>query len=104
MGKDIFERTVSALREAEAHAKGEIPPDMVVHVPDTIDVAQIRRRTGKAQPAFAASIGVPVSTLRQWEHRRRKPQGPARVLLALLDKNPRLVEETLDGRIRGAGG
>ena len=44
--------------------------------------------------ALAVSIGVPVSTLRQWEHRRR-PQGPARVLLALLEKNPRLIEETL---------
>ncbi|MCJ2130488.1 helix-turn-helix domain-containing protein [Methylobacterium sp. E-045] len=95
MGRDIFERTVSALREAEDHAQGGMPAGLIVHVPETVDVAGIRRRTGKAQPAFAASIGVPVATLRQWEHQRRQPQGPARVLLALLDKNPRLVEETL---------
>ncbi|MCJ2140146.1 helix-turn-helix domain-containing protein [Methylobacterium sp. E-066] len=95
MARDIFERTLSALHEAEAHARGETPAGLVVHVPEAVDVAEIRRRTGKAQPAFAASIGVPVATLRQWEHRRRQPQGPARVLLALLEKNPRLVEETL---------
>ncbi|GJE46154.1 helix-turn-helix domain-containing protein [Methylobacterium soli] len=95
MARDIFERALSALREAEAHAKGDDPAGLVVHVPETVDVAGIRKRTGKAQPAFAASIGVPVATLRQWEHRRRQPQGPARVLLALLDRNPHLVEETL---------
>lgn len=95
MAKDIFERTMSALCEAEAHAKGETSPGLVVHVPGSVDVAQIRKRTGKAQTAFAASIGVPVSTLRQWEHQRRQPQGAARVLLAMLEKNPHLVEETL---------
>ena len=26
---------------------------------------------------------------------RRAPQGPARILLALLDRNPKIVEETL---------
>ena len=95
MARDIFERTLSALREAEAHARVDDPAGLVVHVLEVVDVAEIRKRTGKAQPAFAASIGVPVATLRQWEHRRRHPQGPARVLLALLDKNPLLVEETL---------
>ena len=99
MARDIFERTMSALREAETHAKGEMPAGMVVHVPEAVDVAEIRKRTGKAQPAFAASIGVPVSTLRQWEHQRRQPQGPARVLLAMLEKNPRLVEEMLGASI-----
>jgi len=95
MARDIFERTMSALREAEAHAKGEPSAGMVVHVPETVDVAQIRKRTGKVQTAFAASIGVPVSTLRQWEHQRRQPQGAERVLLAMLEKNPQVVEETL---------
>lgn len=95
MADDIFERTMGALREAEAHARGEPTPGLVVHVPAAIDVAAIRRRTGLAQPAFAASIGVPVSTLRQWEHQRRQPKGPARVLLALLELNPHLVAEML---------
>jgi putative transcriptional regulator len=68
---------------------------LVVHVPLSIDVREIRRRAGTSQPVFAASIGVPVSTLRQWEHGRRRPEKAARVLLALLQQNPWLVEEML---------
>lgn len=60
-----------------------------------IDVATIRNKTGLSQTAFARRIGVPVGTIRNWEQGRRAPQGPARILLALLDRNPRIVEETL---------
>ena len=66
-----------------------------IHLPKTIDVAAIRKRTGNSQPVFAGSIGVPVDTVRQWEQGRRQPKGAALVLLAMLEKNPRLVEETL---------
>jgi putative transcriptional regulator len=60
-----------------------------------IDVQAIRQRTGLSQPDFAQSIGVSVATLRNWEQRHRTPTGPARVLLRLLERNPRIVEETL---------
>jgi DNA-binding transcriptional regulator YiaG len=61
-----------------------------------IDVQQIRKRTGLSQPDFAKSIGVPVATLRNWEQGHRNPTGPARILLRLLERNPRIVEEMLD--------
>ncbi|MDV2983027.1 UNVERIFIED_CONTAM: transcriptional regulator [Methylobacteriaceae bacterium AG10] len=92
---DVFADIVSGLEQAAAHARGEA--DLQLTVPDSVsvDVVAIRKRTGKSQPAFARSIGVPVGTLRQWEAHRRQPRGAALVLLALLEKNPRLVEETL---------
>ncbi|AWN38827.1 transcriptional regulator [Methylobacterium radiodurans] len=90
----MFGDIVAGLRGAGAHARGETAAGLVLHVPPSIDVAAIRKRTGKAQTAFAESIGVPVGTLRQWES-RRQPRGAALVLLALLERNPRLVEETL---------
>ncbi len=64
-------------------------------IPSVIDVQAIRKRTGLTQAAFANRIGVPVGTLRNWEQGHRSPTGPARVLLALLDRNPQIVEETL---------
>jgi putative transcriptional regulator len=66
-----------------------------LNIPYAIDVAAIRNKTGLSQAAFARRIGVPVGTIRNWEQGRRSPQGPARILLALLDRNPRIVEETL---------
>jgi putative transcriptional regulator len=60
-----------------------------------IDVQAIRKRTGLSQPDFAKSIGVSVATLRNWEQRHRTPTGPARVLLRLIERNPRIVEEML---------
>jgi putative transcriptional regulator len=62
-----------------------------------IDVQVIRKRRGLSQPDFAKSIGVPVSTLRNWEQGHRSPTGPARALLALLERNPKIVEEALSG-------
>ena len=67
------------------------------YIPERINVGAIRRKTGLSQPAFARQIGVPVSTIRNWEQGHRTPQGPARVLLALLERNPRIVEEVLGG-------
>jgi putative transcriptional regulator len=39
-------------------------------IPDGIDVAAIRQKTGLSQPAFESRIGVPVSTVRNWERGR----------------------------------
>lgn len=66
-----------------------------LRLPNTIDVAAVRGKTGLSQSAFARRIGIPTGTLRNWEQGRRSPQGPARVLLALLDRNPCIVEQTL---------
>ncbi|WP_029015010.1 helix-turn-helix domain-containing protein [Niveispirillum irakense] len=89
------DRIMQGLQEAIAHARGEDVPGLVVHVPATVDVASVRRRTGMSQDMFSRRIGVSLGTLRNWEQGRRTPEGPARVLLALLDRNPRIVEETL---------
>ena len=48
-----------------------------------------------SQPAFARSIGIPLGTLKNREQGRRRPDGPARVLLALIDKRPTIVQEAL---------
>jgi len=66
-----------------------------VCLPEEIDVVAIRKRTGMTQEEFAESIAVRVATLRNWEQRHREPTGPARVLLAMVERNPKIVRETL---------
>lgn len=90
-----FEDIMEGLDEARRYAVGKNVPGLVVHVPPALDVSAIRAKTSLSQPAFARSVGVSVATLRQWEQKRRAPEGPARVLLAMVDRNPRIVLETL---------
>ena len=84
------------LSEAMAFAQGEDVGGRVhlVEVP-MVDVAAIRASTGLSQSAFARSIGVAKGTLLNWEHGRRRPTGPAQVLLAMIAKKPSLVGELL---------
>jgi putative transcriptional regulator len=86
---------MQGLREAAAHARGDKVPGLKLHVPKRVDVGAIRRKTGLSQAAFSARIGVSTGTLRNWEQGRRTPDGPARVLLAMLARNPRIVGDTL---------
>lgn len=92
---DMGSRIMEGLGEALEHARGNNVPGLVVHVPASIDVVAVRKRVGLSQDAFARRIGVSLGTLRNWEQGRRGPEGPARVLLAMLERNPRVVEETL---------
>ncbi len=63
----------------------------VVTVPP---VAETRARLGLSQSEFARLLGVSVRTLQEWEQGRRVPSGPARALLAIVHKNPRLLLKT----------
>jgi putative transcriptional regulator len=94
---DDFERLIANLSDVLAHTDDDLSLGGGLRLPSAIDVASIRSKTGLSQAAFAQRIGVPVGTIRNWEQGRRAPQGPARVLLALLDRNPKIVEETLRG-------
>ncbi len=51
----------------------------------------IRAATRLTQAEFAARIGVPIETVRNWEQGKRSPRGPARALLKVIDKAPDLA-------------
>ncbi|GAA0307147.1 helix-turn-helix domain-containing protein [Sphingomonas oligophenolica] len=91
-----YESIRQGLNEALAFAEGRETGARVhqVEVP-AVDVAAIRASTGLSQGAFARSIGVAKGTLLNWEHGRRRPTGPAQVLLAMIAKKPSLVSELL---------
>lgn len=80
------------LEDALAYAKGDRRRGLAhtVRAPK-IDVKKARRKLGMTQKAFARNFGVSVDTVRNWEQGRRRPEGPARVLLVVIDRNPRVV-------------
>jgi putative transcriptional regulator len=54
-------------------------------------VRDLRRRARLTQQEFAAKVGVPVETIRNWEQGKRMPRGPARALLAVIAHAPDTV-------------
>ena len=89
-------RIVASLKEAVDWAEGRDVPVRVttVEVPTT-DVRATRKRLGLSQAAFAAKFGFQPATLRNWEQGRTRPDGPARVLLAVIARHPEAVEDAL---------
>jgi putative transcriptional regulator len=57
-------------------------------------IADIRARTGLSQTEFARLLGVSVRTLQEWEQGRRAPSGPARMLLSIAHRNPKILLES----------
>jgi putative transcriptional regulator len=93
----LGKRLIKAAGNARAIARGEAAPATYrVHVPADIDVQAIRKRTGMSQHAFAARFGIPPGTLRDWEQNRRRPEGPARALLMIIDEEPGVAARALE--------
>ncbi len=90
----VAKSLIKGAEEALAIAKGELEP-AAVYVPETVDVAAIRKRLKLSQAAFAERYCLPVGTVRDWEQDRRSPDRAAVVLLSIIDRNPEVVAETL---------
>ena len=86
----------AGLEQAVKHASGEaVAAKVRTFTP--LDVKAIRAQVGMSQTQFARSFGISVGTLRHWEQGDREPQGPARVLLNVLAKEPEAVLNALQG-------
>ena len=90
----FFDELLTSVRQMDAIVRGERASGREFHVAGT-DVRRIRARTGLSQAQFAKLIHVDTGTLRNWEQGRREPSGPAQVLLAIVDKNPKAVLDAL---------
>lgn len=90
MKKELFNELAGSLEEAGKIRKGQLKAARVFEY-QPIDVKKIRTRLNVSQNQFALMIGVSKSTLQNWEQNRRKPEGPAKALLTIVDKNPAAV-------------
>ena len=93
VGRDI----IASLKEYAAYKRGEKTGAKLYtfpKVPEDVDVNSIRGKLGMTQEQFT-SFGFSLSAIRHWEANRRTPEGPARVLLMVIARNPGLVLETL---------
>lgn len=95
-GSPLGRRLVAALKEALAHASREIDLlSYTVVAPEHVDVAKVREHLGLSQAAFARAFGLDVTAIHAWEQSRRRPDRAARILLAVIEKEPIAVQRTL---------
>src|SRR4029077_8167462 len=88
-------------------------------VPDEVDPRAVRQSLGYSQERFARLVGVSLRTVQAWERpdsirlapgeksqngsrwkcRYRRPTGAARVLLAMVQRDPWIVYDVMSGQL-----
>lgn len=90
MKDELFNELLESVKQGGAIIRGEMKPGRVFKF-DQPDVQLIRKNYGLSQEKFAKLLGISVSTLRNWEQGRRKPEGPARILLRVAATHPQAI-------------
>ncbi len=85
-----------AAEEALAIAQGKADPETYrVHVPEDIDVREIREALGLTQAEFGARFGFGAANVRDWEQNRSRPSAAARAFLLVIKREPEAVLRAL---------
>ena len=94
MEKQLFEELCAGIEEAGAHLRSERDlPTESIHFLQAPDPRALRARFELTQEEFAARLEIPVSTLRNWEQGRRRPDPAAVKLLKIIARHPDLLFE-----------
>ena len=89
------DKILGSIREARAILRGESAGELVVQVPPEVDVKALRRKLGMSQSRFAKSFGFGLAAVQSWGQGRRRPEGPARILLKVIEHEPEAVRRAL---------
>ena len=99
MASKAFDKIKAGLNDALAFQKGDGTRGVEHRVlVEAVDVKKVRERLSMSQPEFSAAFALPLATVRNWEQHHREPEGPARVLLHIIDKEPKAALRAI-GRI-----
>jgi len=85
-GRKVIQGLTEAVMFARGHPNGALVRE--AKVPESIDVQAVRKKLGFSQREFALRFGFSLATVRNWEQGHRSPEGPARALLTIIDREP----------------
>lgn len=85
---------LQSANEALAIAEGRAQP-AAMFIPETVDVAAIRKRQKLSQTEFAKRYGLSLGTIKDWEQNRRQPDRAALLLLKVIENAPEVVERAI---------
>jgi putative transcriptional regulator len=88
-----FNELLAGVRELAATLNGDKKYIAKIDRISPDSVGAIRAKIGMSQSRFAKLLGISMDTLQNWEQGRRKPSGPASVLLKIAARHPDIVLE-----------
>jgi putative transcriptional regulator len=93
---DIGQDIIRGLRNVLADVRGD-PGNSRQHVVlvPVVDVKVARQKLQMSQNELAQVLRVSPATVRSWEHGDRQPEGAARVLLRVIEREPDAVLRAL---------
>ena len=94
MKEELFAELMDSIKQGGSILRGEIQASREFNI-ENPDVHAIRKQYGLSQAKFAELLGISVATLRNWEQGRRKPDGPARILLSVAAKHPEAILDSV---------
>ena len=93
---EFGDKLLRSAQHARDWVNGKPVRARVTYVPvPQVDVRRLRSRMKLSQTQFAAKFGFSLDSIQNWEQGHRQPEGPARILLAVIAKNPKAVEEAI---------
>lgn len=95
MKEELFQELLQSVREMKAIRSGKAKPSRSFTFDTPAELSRVRSQLGVSQPLFARLLGISEKTLQNWEQGRRKPTGPAKVLLRVAARHPKLLLETV---------
>lgn len=95
MKKELFEELMESVKQAKAIERGEMKPARTFKLDPQNDIVKVRGKLGLSQSKFAAVLGISADTLQNWEQGRREPTGPAKVLLKIALRHPKVLLEVM---------
>lgn len=96
MNKEDFSALRTSLQDAVAYLNGDMSGVRATVIDAAaLDITAIRKKVRLSQDDFARVFGVSLGTLRNWEQRRNRPDGPACALLTAIDRDPASVLKAL---------
>ena len=92
MKDEDFSELLESVRQGGAILRGEAAPSRSFEI-EAPDVREIREGYELSQSEFAGLMGISIDTVQNWEQGRRRPTGPARVLLQVAANHPEVLWE-----------
>ncbi|HWM23694.1 MAG TPA: helix-turn-helix domain-containing protein [Chthoniobacterales bacterium] len=94
MKDELFQELAASLKEGGAILRGKKKATRKTTLP-WLEARVVREKLGLSQSQFAALIGISPRTLQNWEQGHRCPEGTARALLRIAERNAKAVLEAL---------